>query len=70
MRKEKKQRIFFLFYAFVFGWMGGHRYYLGPTWAGVVYTLFFWTAVPLAISWIEIILYSLMGEQEFNETYN
>ena len=70
MKKEKKQRVLFLLYAALFGGIGGHRYYLGPTWVGVVYTLFFWTAVPLLIAFIEIIVYSLMGERDFNEKYN
>ena len=66
----KKQRIFFLFYALAFGGIGGHRYYLGHTLVGVLYTLFCWTFIPMAIAIIEIIVYSLKTDEEFNAAYN
>ena len=31
------------------GWMGGHRYYQGRWKLGLLYTLFCWTGVPLAL---------------------
>lgn len=31
------------------GWMGGHRYYQGKRVMDLLYTLFFWTGVPLAL---------------------
>lgn len=31
------------------GWMGGHRYYQGRRISGLLYTLFFWTGVPLIL---------------------
>ncbi len=66
----KKQRIFFLFYALAFGWVGGHRYYLGHTLAGVFYTLFFWTFIPGVIALVELVIYSLKSDEEFDAAYN
>jgi TM2 domain-containing membrane protein YozV len=43
--------------AFLLGWVGGHKFYLGKAGQGLVYLLFFWTFVPLVISVIEAIIW-------------
>ena len=42
--------------ALFLGAFGGHRYYMGQTGIGLLYTLFFWTGIPSLISIVEIFL--------------
>ena len=43
-----KKKTYLLFMLFT-GFIGGHRYYQGRWKLGLIYTLFFWTGVPLAL---------------------
>lgn len=47
-------------YIFVFflGGLGGHHYYMGNIGAGVFYTLFCWTFIPLVLSVFELFFIS------------
>ena len=53
VRKDKT--VGFLLTFFV-GGLGAHRYYMGETGLGVVYTLFFWTLIPALVAFIELFL--------------
>lgn len=53
VRKDKT--VGFLLTLFL-GGLGAHRYYLGETGLGIVYTLFFWTAIPALVAFIELFL--------------
>lgn len=39
----------YLWLMLVTGWLGGHRYYQGRWKLGLLYTLFCWTGIPLAL---------------------
>lgn len=39
--------------AFVLGWVGVHKFYLGNMKSGIIYLLFFWTLIPFFISIVE-----------------
>lgn len=56
--------------AFFLGSFGIHKFYLGRTGWGILYLLFFWSALPGLVSFIEGILYLLMSEKDFNYKYN
>ncbi len=56
--------------AFFTGWLGGHKFYLGESTAGFIYLLWFWTFIPLLISWYEAIVLLEMSITSFNMTYN
>jgi TM2 domain-containing membrane protein YozV len=56
--------------ALTLGWMGGHKFYLGETNAGLIYALWFWTLIPLLISLYEAIVLVEMSVTTFNMTYN
>jgi TM2 domain-containing membrane protein YozV len=56
--------------AFFFGWMGGHKFYLGQPGAGLVYLLFSWTFIPSILGFIEFIILALMDKQEFDRRFN
>lgn len=55
---------------FFLGGIGIHHFYLGRVGLGILYLLFFWTFVPVAISLIELIVMLFSGEESFNKKYN
>lgn len=57
-------------FAFFLGWAGGHKFYLGQTGMGILYLLFFWTAIPGFIAFIEGIIYLTMSDAEFARKYS
>ena len=40
------------------GWTGGHHYYLGNPFSGLLCTFFFWTFIPCMISVVELFFVS------------
>ena len=56
--------------AFMFGWMGAHKFYLGQTGMGIVYLLTCWTAIPLFISLVETFMLVVASEREFDVRFN
>ncbi len=56
--------------AWFLGAYGGHKFYLGQTSKGILYLAFFWTLIPLIISFVEAIILLTMSEQEFDMKYN
>jgi TM2 domain-containing membrane protein YozV len=56
--------------AFLFGWMGAHKFYLGQFGMGIVYLLCSWTAIPLFISLVETIMLVVASEREFDVRFN
>ncbi len=59
-----------LILCFFLGGIGGHKFYLGQTFMGVMYLLFCWTLIPGLIALVEFILLLLMSEDEFNRRFN
>jgi TM2 domain-containing membrane protein YozV len=56
--------------AFFLGGLGGHKFYLGQTGAGVVYLLFCWTFIPAVIAFVEFVLLLTMDPSEFDRRFN
>lgn len=56
--------------ALLLGWLGIHKFYLGETWQGVFYLIFYWTIIPLFLSLIGAFILILMDEDDFNSEYN
>jgi TM2 domain-containing membrane protein YozV len=52
------------------GGFGVHKFYLGRIGWGVVYVLFFWTALPAIIGFIEGIIYIASSQENFDAKYN
>ncbi len=65
----QKNKITAFVLAVFLGWIGGHKFYLDQRKAGVLYLLFFWTFIPMAISIFEAIGYLLMSKKAFQEKY-
>jgi len=51
--------------AIILGGLGIHKFYLHKPVQGIIYILFFWTALPALIGFIEGIVYLCMSEQNF-----
>jgi len=56
--------------ALIVGGIGIHKFYLGRTAAGVMYLLFFWTGIPVVLSWFDALAYILMPRETFDDRYN
>ncbi|MEO5349240.1 MAG: TM2 domain-containing protein [Magnetococcus sp. YQC-3] len=52
------------------GAVGGHRFYLGPTWLGVVYLLLCWTGIPSLVAMIETFIIVFSGQESWAKKYN
>ena len=52
------------------GIFGVHHFYLGNKGRGIIYLMFFWTAIPALIAGVEGIFWLLMDEEEFDYKYN
>jgi TM2 domain-containing membrane protein YozV len=55
--------------AILLGDIGAHKFYLGKTGMGILYLLFFWTAIPGIIGLVEGILYLTLSDEKFAEKY-
>ena len=60
MSRRRKSVSSAVWLCLLFGGVSGHQFYLGNTLLGVVYLLFFWTFVPVVISFFE--LFTLSGK--------
>ena len=56
--------------AFFLGGLGIHKFYLGRPAAGIMYLLFFWTAIPGMIAFFEGLGYLLSSPEQFDAKYN
>ncbi|MBF0124371.1 MAG: TM2 domain-containing protein [Magnetococcales bacterium] len=52
------------------GGFGGHRFYLGPTWVGIVYLLLCWTAIPSLIAMVETFIIVFSSQDTWATKYN
>lgn len=57
-------------FAILLGSFGAHKFYLGKVGQGIIYLIFFWTAIPAIIGLVEGILYLAMSENDFNAKYS
>lgn len=64
-----KSRIATALLAFFLGAFGVHKFYLGQIGRGFLYLLFFWTAIPAIIAFVEFIIFLVMSDEEFVAKY-
>lgn len=65
----KKSRGVAIVLALFLGGIGAHKFYLGQPGWGILYLLFCWTFIPVAVSLFEALNYLLMGEETFTRRY-
>jgi TM2 domain-containing membrane protein YozV/ribosomal protein S27AE len=56
--------------AILLGGLGVHKFYLGKIGWGILYLLFFWTAIPAIAGLIEGIIYLTMSDADFTAKYD
>ncbi|MHB1654073.1 MAG: NINE protein [Desulfitobacteriaceae bacterium] len=59
------RRLAAVLFAILLGDFGAHKFYLGKVGQGILYLVFFWTAIPAVIGLVEGIMYLAMSEEEF-----
>ena len=60
-----KSRIVAGILGILIGGLGVHKFYLGKVGLGILYVLFFWTAIPAIIGFIEGIIYLVQSDEQF-----
>lgn len=50
--------------------IGIQKFYLGQTKRGILHVLFFWTFIPTILCVIDLLKFTFMTEEEFDEKYN
>jgi TM2 domain-containing membrane protein YozV len=65
-----KNKIVAALLAFFLGGFGIHKFYLGQTFKGIIYLIFFWTFIPAIIAFFEFIILLVMSDDDFNKRYN
>ncbi len=56
--------------ALLLGGIGAHKFYTGSIFLGILYLLFFWTAIPAILGLIEGIYYLTLSDQHFARKYS
>lgn len=64
-----KSRVVAALLAFFLGGFGAHKFYLGQVGMGLLYLLFFWTAIPAIVAFVEFILLLVMSDEVFARKY-
>ena len=67
---NEKNKIAAALFAFFFGWLGAHRFYLNQTGRGFFYLIFFWTGIPAIISLVDFIVFLSMHDDSFDRKFN
>ena len=52
------------------GWLGVHRFYLGPIWLGVLYLLFSCTGIPALIALVETFVIAFSSQESWARKHN
>src|SRR6185503_1462591 len=69
-QRRAVSKVALILLTFFLGGVGGHKFYLGKYWQGILYLLFFWTLIPGFVALIELIIYAATSEERLNEKYS
>lgn len=70
MRTGNRSRMTAIILAFFLGAIGGHKFYLGRTGAGLMYLMFAWTFIPSLLAVVDLIQLAMSNDQDFELKYN
>ncbi|WP_157151458.1 TM2 domain-containing protein [Brachyspira sp. SAP_772] len=68
--KKRAYAIIYSALSIMLGGIGIQKFYLGQTKRGILHVLFFWTFIPTIICVIDLLKFTFMTEEEFDEKYN
>lgn len=54
---------------FFLGGLGGHKFYTGRYWQGILYFLLCWTGIPGIVALIEFLIYAFTSTEKLQEKY-
>ena len=66
----RKSRGTAMWFAFLLGFVGIHKFYLGRYVQGIFYALFFWTFIPAVMGFVEGIIYACQNDEQFDYIHN
>ena len=66
---NKPNRTIAILLALFLGGFGAHKFYMGKPGLGLLYFFFCWTYIPSVIALIELIIYAVISEKEFQKRY-
>ncbi len=65
-----RNRIIAVILAFVLGWIGGYKFYLGQWVQGLAFVLFCWSGLPFIFGIVEGVMMLAMTDEQFNAKFN
>ena len=68
--KKRAYAIVYSALSIMLGGIGIQKFYLGQTKRGILHVLFFWTFIPTILCIIDLLKFTFMTEEEFDEKYN
>ena len=68
--KKRAYAIIYSALSIMLGGIGIQKFYLGQTKRGILHVLFFWTFIPTILCIIDLLKFTFMTEEEFDEKYN
>ena len=68
--KKRAYAIVYSALSIMLGGIGIQKFYLGQTKRGIMHVLFFWTFIPTILCLIDLLKFTFMTEEEFDEKYN
>lgn len=68
--KKRAYAIVYSALSIMLGGIGIQKFYLGQTKIGILHVLFFWTFIPTILCVIDLLKFTFMTEEEFDEKYN
>ena len=68
--KKRAYAIIYSALSIMLGGIGIQKFYLGQTKRGILHVLFFWTFIPTILCVIDLLKFTFMTEEEFDEKYN
>ncbi len=68
--KKRAYAIVYSALSIMLGGIGIQKFYLGQTKRGILHVLFFWTFIPTILCVIDLLKFTFMTEEEFDEKYN